>query len=396
MTATAILPDGRRVLSAAAVLRAVLDHGPVARSTIARLTRLSPAAVTRLTADLVELGLLSETERPVTRGGMGRPHIPLDIDTGRHLVGGIHIAHEYSTLTALDLRGRVRAQLRLPHAGSDPSMVIAGLARAFTAFVAERLPGRSPLAVGLAIGGWVDSGAGVLVEHASLGWRDVPVQQMLSSRIGLPVRLDSHARALACAELLFGAEPVRASESFLHIFIGNVVDAAIVTGTSPHRGPRSGAGEIAHLPVGEPGVRCSRGHLGCFEATVSDGAWVRRAAEHGLGPLSSIKDLVDLALLGNHGARALFVERARRIGRAAALLFDLINPDLLVVTEAGVIQLPECLAALRAELGARSHVCADPGQAVRASSFALDEVLSTAAGAVELDAIYRSPLSFGA
>ncbi|HJQ48749.1 MAG TPA: ROK family transcriptional regulator [Amycolatopsis sp.] len=392
----AAVEHGRRVLSAAAVLRAVLDHGPVARSTIARLTRLSPAAVTGLAADLVERGLITETDGPVTRGGMGRPHIPLDIDTERLLVGGIHIAHDYATLTVLDLRGRVRAQDHVPHAGSDPGTVLPALARAFTTFLAERVGGRSPLAVGLATGGWVDSDAGVLVEHASLGWRDLPVREMLSRLIGLPVRLDSHARALASAELLFGAQPVRSSESSLHIFVGNVVDAAIVTGGSPLRGTRSAAGLIAHVPVGEPDMRCAQGHLGCFEATVADRTWVRRAAERGLGPVSSIKDIVDRALHGDSAARALLVERARRIGRAAAVLFDLVNPELLVVTEGGVIQLPECLAALRAEFGAHSHVGVDAQHAVRAGSFAAGDVLSTAAGAVELDAVYHRPLSFGA
>ncbi|ORT97019.1 serine/threonine protein kinase, partial [Frankia casuarinae] len=46
--------------SAAAILRAVLDHGPVARTAIGRATGLSPAAVSRQTAGLISLGLLRE------------------------------------------------------------------------------------------------------------------------------------------------------------------------------------------------------------------------------------------------------------------------------------------------------------------------------------------------
>ena len=41
--------DCRQTSSAAAVLQAALDHGPVARSSVARLAGLSPAAVSRLT-----------------------------------------------------------------------------------------------------------------------------------------------------------------------------------------------------------------------------------------------------------------------------------------------------------------------------------------------------------
>ncbi|MGW4278030.1 MarR family transcriptional regulator, partial [Streptomyces seoulensis] len=56
-------PDRRRT-SASAVLRSVLAHGPVARSTIARLTGLSPAAVSDHCARLARLGLIREAAAP--------------------------------------------------------------------------------------------------------------------------------------------------------------------------------------------------------------------------------------------------------------------------------------------------------------------------------------------
>ena len=78
-------PDRRRTCSASAVLLAALDHGPVARSTIARLAGLSPAAVTQLSTDLLGAGLLRETREAGHRAAPkapGRPHVPVDIDTG--------------------------------------------------------------------------------------------------------------------------------------------------------------------------------------------------------------------------------------------------------------------------------------------------------------------------
>ncbi len=366
------------------VLRTVLTHGPVARSTIARLTGLSPAGVSRHCASLSELGLITEVDRASVRGAMGRPHIPLDIDVTSHAVCGIHIAHEHSTLAVLDLRGRVLAQRHLPHHHREPTQLLSSVAGELRDFLRTALPDRLPLAVGAAVGGWVDSDAGVVVEHSSLGWRNVPIRELISRHTGLPVRADSHARALAQAERLFGA--ARGSESLLHLFVGNVVDAAIVTGGNTHRGRRSAAGALAHLPLGHTEVRCRYGHQGCLEATVSDGAWARRGAG------VSFTELLTAAQAGDAGARALFVARAELVGRAAALLFDLVNPDVMVVTEAGVLHFPECLAALRREVADRSLVCADPGRSVLRSSFHPDTVLGVAAGAVSLDAIYTTPL----
>ncbi|QFZ18973.1 ROK family protein [Saccharothrix syringae] len=382
--------EHRRGTAAAAVLGAVLRHGPVARSTIARLAGLSPAAVTRNCAALVDLGLLTERAGPVPYQGIGRPHVPLDIETERHIVAGVHVAHEYCTLALMDLRGHVRARLRVPHRRpDDPVEVLTTAADHLVRLHAERLPGHVPLGLGVAAGGWIDTEEGVLVEHASLGWRDVPVRELLASRTGLPVLVDSHARALAQAEQLFGAAGHR--ESLVHLFVGNVVDAAIVTGGTTHRGARSAAGGIAHLALGDPAIRCGCGRNGCLEATLSDRAWARRAHRAGVIDRPSIADLGEAAVRGCGRATALLVERARMAARAAALLFDIVNPDVLVVTELGVIRLPECVAALRAEVTATSRVCPS-ASAVMASSFG-EDVLGVAAGAVQLNALYADPLS---
>jgi hypothetical protein len=194
-------------------LRAVLRHGPVARSTIARLTGLSPAGVSRHCGSLADRGLLLEAEEPVSRNGMGRPHVPVDIDTARHTVCGVHIAHAQCTLSLLDLLGNVLAQQEIPHEDGTPATTLRSVALALPAF----LDGRRPLALGVAAGGWVDTNNGVSVEHASLGWTDVPVREILTRATNLPVHADSHARALVQAEQLFGQ--VRARESVLHLFV---------------------------------------------------------------------------------------------------------------------------------------------------------------------------------
>ncbi|WP_436499983.1 ROK family protein [Actinokineospora sp. HUAS TT18] len=383
----AVSTDRRRSSSAAVMLRAVLEHGPTARSTVARLTGLSPAAVTRQFSVLAELGLVSEVTDGLVYRGVGRPHVPVDIDVDSHVVLGIHIAHDFSTLAALDLRGRVLACKQLPHQHDDPERVLSAAATALTDL---RSPGRIPLGLGVAAGGWVDPDEGVLIEHASLGWHDVPVRTLLARQTGLPVRVDSHARALAGAEQLFGTAR---GESVVHLFVGNVVDAAIVTGGEPHRGPRSGAGDIAHLALGDPTVSCFCGRCACLEATVSDRAWATRAMAEGLIGRPSIMDLVEAALDGGAGAQASLAQRARMVGRAAATLFDIVNPDVLVVTDIGAILLPEYLATVRREVEQWSRVCADPARSVVASSFDADIVLGMAAGAALLSEIYADPLS---
>ncbi|GHH27558.1 ROK family transcriptional regulator [Lentzea cavernae] len=373
---------------ASAVLGTVLRDGPVPRGAIARTSGLSPAAVTRACAALTERGLLVEVPQAVPYQGVGRPQVPVDVDTGRHVVAGIHVAHLFCTLALLDLRGRVLVRRVVPHGNpDDPHEVLTTAGDELLRLHAEQVPGHIPLGLGVAAGGWVDPGSGVIVRHASLGWRDAEVRSLLTARTGLPVRVDSHARALARAEQLFGAASGR--ESLLHLFVGNVVDAAIVTAGATHRGPRSAAGDVAHLALGDPAIRCECGKRGCLEATACDLAWARRAVTAGVIERPYIFDLVDAAVAGSAPALAFLVERARVVGRAAAVLFDFLDPEVLVVTELGTNRLPECAAALRDEVTAMSRAS---GDVVLASSFG-EDVLAVAAGAVQLDALYADPLN---
>ncbi|MFF1843137.1 ROK family protein [Streptomyces sp. NPDC058232] len=382
----------RRVTGTGSVLSAILDHGPVARSTVARLTGLSPASVTGHVGQLLARGLVRESAETAGPRGLGRPHIPVEIDTGRYLVAGAHIAVAHSTVSLMDLRGRIVAEDRQPHRTTDPHRLLAGLAERLPRLVSARAAERTVLAFGVATGHRVDPVAGMIVEHPLLGWRDVPVRDVLSAATGLPVHVDSHSRALARAEQMFGEASTRASMVLL--FIGAVVDAAFATEGAMHRGPRSGAGSIAHLPLGAGGSGgaepCSCGRSGCLQSEVSERAMVRRAAEQGL-LVASFRELLDLALAGEARAVALFRRRAGLVGRAAALLLDMFDPAVLVVVEPGAGRIPECLADLREQVAERSWVCDDPERAVVPSSFT-GSVLATAGGAVALGALYADPL----
>ncbi|HEY0530034.1 MAG TPA: ROK family transcriptional regulator [Actinoplanes sp.] len=381
--------------SAGAVLRAILDHGPVARSSVARATRLSAASVSGLVSALVRDGLVREVPEAAGPPGTGRPHVPVDIEPDDAGVIGAHIAVPRITVARLDLRGRVIEQRQEPHGRRDPASVLAALRRS----ILEQAKGRRILGLGVATGGWVDAANGTLVEHHLLGWHKVPLAAVLADATGLPVSVDSNSRALLKAEQLFGDAAPRARRSAVHLFVGNVVDVAFSANGVVHQGPRSAAGAVAHLAIEGCDALCACGRTGCLQAAVSDQTLVRRALDAATIDRPDIHALLDAATKGHPGAVALFVERARLVGRAAGLLLDLFDPEVLVVVEAGANRMPHCLATLRAEAAARSSAWSsaragtEPGaEVLRRTSFP-DHVLAVAGGAVALDRIYAEPLA---
>ncbi|MEU8660208.1 ROK family protein, partial [Actinoplanes philippinensis] len=278
-----------------------------------------------------------------------------------------------------------------PHGRTDPASVIAAVAALISAIRRRHGARRRILGLGVASGGWVDPPHGTIVEHRALGWRDVPIAAALAEATGLPVRADNHSRALLRGELLFGEVAARARESSVHLFVGNVVDVAFATGGVVHQGPRSASGAVAHLPVEGCREACSCGRVGCLQAAVSERVLIRRAMAAGLIDRPGIPALVEAAAAGSAGAAELLRERARLVGRAAALLLDLFDPEVLVVAEAGANQLPESLSTLRSEIAAWSSAGADMEHVVWPSSFP-GAVLAVAGGAVALDRVFASPL----
>lgn len=388
--AAAVPVADRRAASAGQVLRAILDHGPLPRSTISRVTGLSPASVTAHASDLLAAGLLAELPQTVTPNGLGRPYVPLDLNLSVGVAGGIHLAVDCLTVSLADVRGRVLASVEMPHDGADPSAIVALAADALTQLLMEQAARRQLLGIGVASGGWIDRPAGMLVEHALLGWQMVPLAGLLDARFGVSVIVDSHVRSLIRAEQIFG-DP-RARVSTLALFAGNVVEAGFAIGEQMHYGSRSRAGAIAHLPVPGSEAPCRCGRSGCLEATASERRLLRRAAEAGVPGLRSIDDAVATARAGNPVTRELFRERAEVIGRTIAPIVDLLSPELVLIIDPGVAHLPDCLAALHEQVAANSDTVSDPAGSVVVSSF-MDTVLATAGSAVLLDALYANPVA---
>jgi len=387
---SALPSAGRRAANAGRVLRAILDNGPLPRSTIARVTGLSPASVTTHISELLASGLLTELPQRVTPNGLGRPYVPLDLNMSVGVVGGIHVAVECATVSLVDLRGAVLTSVEIPHDAADPGTVVTAAGNALAEMLCEQTMPRRLLGVGVASGGWIDRPAGVLVEHAMLGWRRVPLASLFGDRFGVPAIVDSHVRSLIRAEQLFGDPRARAST--LALLVGNVVEAAFAMGEQVHYGSRSRAGAIAHLPVLGSEELCQCGKVGCLEATVSERRLVRRALGAGVPNLRWIDDAVAAALAGNTVTRELFRERAEVIGRTVAPIIDLLSPELVLIIDPGIAYLPECLAAMQEQVAANSVTVYDSARSVILSSF-MDTVPATAGSAVMLDALYTSPLA---
>jgi predicted NBD/HSP70 family sugar kinase len=312
------------------VLRHVADHGPRSRAAIAQETGLNKTTVSSLVGELIDFGLVRETEIEL-RGTVGRPALPVEL-SGRRVVGlGLELGVDFLAARAADLTGdeRHRALVTVDNRGRPIEDVLAdlgGLAGAALAALAEE----DLLTAGavVAVPGLVDSDGRLLIAP-NLGWTDVPVQDRLAEHLAghaIPLQAENEANLGALAELWEGAG--REFSDFVYVSGELGIGAGIIVGGEPFRGARGFGGELGHVTVDPDGAICACGNRGCLETRVALGAILRAA---GLDPGARVTDLAERATAGDEQVLAALADAGRWLGIGVASAANLLNPRGVVV-----------------------------------------------------------------
>ncbi|MGM9705920.1 MAG: ROK family protein [Prevotella sp.] len=105
----------------------------------------------------------------------------------------------------------------------------------------------------------------------------VPLADMFSKELGIPVALTNDANAAAIGEMTYGV--ARGMKNFIVLTLGTGVGSGIVVNGQLVYGCDGFAGELGHVIVKENGRPCGCGRNGCLEAYCSATGVARTARE---------------------------------------------------------------------------------------------------------------------
>lgn len=340
--------DDVRRLNQSAVFQVVHRHGPVSRVDIAARLNLSPAAVTNITSDLIDRGLVFEA-RKAERGGVGRRRVLLEVAYDTAYVAGIKVSNVGLTCALTNLNAEVVHAAQRPLASTDPGAVVDAIEAAFGDLGAA--VGQPLAALGVNLPGLVDADRQTVRHSPLLGWSQVPLGQLLHDRLGVSVLVENDVNALALAEAWFGRG--REHDGFLVVTLGRGVGLGIVLGGEVYRGPHGGAGEFGHVLLDPHGPETRYAAPGTVEAFLSDDALMREARRRVAGfPDDGTAELVaELAQRGDAAAAAVVADAGRALGRALSVLVNVFAPSLIVLSGEGMRAADVMLPAARDELG---------------------------------------------
>ena len=387
------------------VLNVIKSHGPISRTEIARLSGLSLATVSGITAELIETGLVYATGEGESSGG--RRPVLLSLNSEAGFVVGVKLMEHAVTSALTDLDAQVLHHRITPLAAPEdrwrPEGVLPTVIQAIEATISEAGVDRQlVLGIGVGMAGLVDGEAGVCRYSPFFGWQDVEVAAPIADSLGLPVYLENDVNTLTIAEQWFGYG--HGVQHFVVVTVGRGIGAGVVVNGQFYRGAMGGAGEFGHITLLESGPPCDCGKQGCLEALASDQAMVRQArAAMALGERTALAEVETLTLEaivaaaeeGDELARRLLADSGRWLGIGIATLVNILNPQLVIVGGEGVHAGEWRFGSMRKAIGEHSFYGLGRGLQIVIEPSG-DRTWARGAASLVLREIYRSPIDAGA
>ena len=328
-----------------AALRILHDRGAMSRKRLAENLNLTPAAITKIVAEMISDGLLREGET-VSSGGAGRREILIDLNPQASCALGVLLNLRQAILSAVWLDGSVIFSEELPLEADAPAEeTVRMLSERLLFHVSERKL-EHVCGLGVAVRGITsEDRRRVRDSFGALAESDFPLCERFEELTGYHTVLENNVRALFAAQLFESRDESSGSQFFVRCGYG--IGAALSIDGRIWHGVSAQCAEIGHIPVVKRGGRpCRCGKSGCLETVASPWS-IREDAKAILSeektPLLwrryrdrdteslSVFDVFSAASSGDEGASGIVDRAVRALGDAIKSLIYLVDPGKVVL-----------------------------------------------------------------
>ncbi|HET9662373.1 MAG TPA: ROK family transcriptional regulator [Thermomicrobiales bacterium] len=316
------------------VLRIIRDRGVITRAEIAELLGSSASQVSRLTSPLISQRLVTvEPRLPLVEG---RPTELLALADDTHYVVGLDIGGLAQDAVVTNLRGAIIGSAHAAGAPPDShAAIIERLMRLIdVAIAAASISDTQIMGAGAGVRAIIDPVSGIITAGPETPawsplWVDFDLRDQLSRALPWPgVVVDDTVRALAAAERRYGK--AAGYDDFVYVLADTGIGATLMIDGHPYIGPRHLAGEIGHITLIPDGALCGCGRRGCVEQYASTSAMIEQGQQ--IDPsIATIEELIARADSGDERMRTILAAGGAALGRAIAILLNLLSPALIVL-----------------------------------------------------------------
>jgi predicted NBD/HSP70 family sugar kinase len=315
-----------------AIVRELHVRGPQSRSELVLRTGLTRSAIRGLIGELVAADLVAE-HRSAPAGTPGRPSPLVRPRADRAVALALEVNVDSLAMAIVGLGGVVQRLERVdrPRTHVDVDEIVADLMDLARPSLPGLRRGDALVGIGVAVAGIVRRMDGVVRHAPNLGWRDIPLADLVARALDLdaPLWVANEADLGGLAEHRRGAAVDVDDVVYVMGEVG--VGGSVTMNGLPLVGSAGYATELGHMVVNPVGSPCGCGSWGCWETEVGERALLTRAGRHADGGREAVTAVIDDARAGDAEALAALEETAAWLGIGLATLVNVFNPALVVL-----------------------------------------------------------------
>lgn len=315
------------------VLNLIRARQPLSRADLARLMGTRRGAVSLIVNDLIAEGLLFEGA--TGEAPRGRKPKFLYVDSRRRCVLAVDIRPTRTSVMVTDLLGQPAIAIDSIPTELDPKRFVRRLGARIASALAVHGSQSTCEGIGVVVPGMVDRTGARVLFAPRLGWRDVPLRDMLAEVTRLPVYIENSGRACALSQMWATRVEAAPDGDTAYVSVSDGLGVGVVVRGELLRGRHNVAGEFGHIPLNIDGPPCACGATGCFEAYVSNLATLSRYFGREISPCKpipaelaqfTVEDLIARARGADGRAVAALQATAHYLGLGLASLVNAIDP----------------------------------------------------------------------
>ncbi|MBE0533924.1 MAG: ROK family protein [Rhodospirillales bacterium] len=253
------------------LLSLLRDRGPTSRAELARAIGVSAAALSKITADLIARGQVSEVGG-ANRSQLGRPPVNIALNGDCCYLVGAHVGAGRVELVVTDILLNVLSRDRFTFPVDETSVdsLIERVGHAVNRLIEASGQYRNKFrGVGIGVPGSVDRGGRLNINAAFTHWHDIPFADRIEAIVGLPAVIEHNVTAIALAEARFGVG--REYDTVLAVYMRAGLGGGFAHSGRNMRGRKHwGPVEIGHIVLDPRGGACRCGGKGCVETVFSE------------------------------------------------------------------------------------------------------------------------------
>jgi predicted NBD/HSP70 family sugar kinase len=299
--------------------------------------------ISKTVYELIQEGFILEKGLAPSQGG--RPPLMYSLKPGNMYILAISMDQLYTQIALVDMFHRYAHpvktfELRLLNNHSSMEILLDEIQLYFKKYTIDL---SKIIGIGIGMPGFVNNEKGINYSYL-LPASGETMRSCLERAFQIPVYIENDSNMVALAELKFGL--AKGKENVMVINIGWGIGLGMIMNGGLFVGHDGYAGELSHIPISESNTLCECGKRGCLETEASLRVVATKAIEEiKNGKISNLQAtddvdqmvefIMEAALNGDQYALELLSGIGEKIGKAAAILTHIVNPELILISGRG-------------------------------------------------------------